>query len=125
MKKHTSARGRTIDMTAMAKQHETTRAVSNVPVNAKGDIIDSRDNVVVSRENIKKAYYKDSVPGTEEKLSIKEDNNSTAKQETQIDETFTEDNTIQEINRTKRERKDGSVYYEVEYSDGSIEEVNE
>ena len=61
MKRVKTARGKILDMGALATQHEKTRAVSNVPVNARGDIIDNRGNVTVQREKISKEYYKDNV----------------------------------------------------------------
>lgn len=120
MKKHVSAKGRVIDMTAMAKQHENERAVSNVPINAKGDIIDSRGKVKVSREDVKKEFYKNSVPGIEEKLAIKDD-------EQKVDVPSepakpAEDENV--VTRTLRKRKNGTEYYEIEYKDGSMEEVD-
>ena len=42
MKSAKTALGKTINMAALAAKHETTRAVSNIPVNARGDIIDNR-----------------------------------------------------------------------------------
>ena len=52
MKTVKTARGRIIDMAALAAKAEETRAVSNVPVNARGDIIDNRGNVKVTKEKI-------------------------------------------------------------------------
>ena len=59
MKRVKTARGKILDMGALATQHEKTRAVSNVPVNARGDIIDNRGNVTVQREKISKKYYEE------------------------------------------------------------------
>tara|TARA_R110001592_G_scaffold209531_1_gene460698 strand:+ start:6367 stop:6672 length:306 start_codon:yes stop_codon:yes gene_type:complete len=73
MKTVKTARGRTLDMGALRTKFEETRAVSNVPVNARGDIIDNRGNVTVSRETVSKAYYKDTVVGVEEKINIKQE----------------------------------------------------
>jgi|APCry1669190119_1035276.scaffolds.fasta_scaffold76649_1 hypothetical protein len=41
-----TARGKQIDMGALAMKNQNTRAVSNMSVNARGDIIDSHNNVV-------------------------------------------------------------------------------
>ncbi len=40
--------GQPIDMDALAAKHESTRAVGNIDVNARGDIIDKNNNVVKS-----------------------------------------------------------------------------
>jgi hypothetical protein len=130
MKTVKTANGKLIDMSAIAAQHQTERAVSNVPINAKGDIIDNRGNVKVTREEIKKQYYKNSVPGIEEQTSIKQD--STDVLDAYNDDRLSTRKDVEvpleegpvEISRTERARKDGTKYYEVEYSDGSMEEVN-
>ena len=116
MKRIKTARGQVLDMGALATQHEKTRAVSNVPVNARGDIIDNRGNVKVSREEISKEYYKETVPGADTtKVSIKEEESKKpAKKKSGPTE----------VNREMRERKDGTIYYEVEYDDGSMEEID-
>jgi hypothetical protein len=138
MKTVKTARGRTLDMGALRTKFEETRAVSNVPVNARGDIIDNRGNVTVSREIVSKAYYKDTVVGVEEKINIKQESvepdaivevtekvketpaptpKAEAKPTTKTKEVNTE---ITEISRRQRTRNDGSQYWEVEFSDGSM-----
>lgn len=57
MKSAKTALGKTINMAALAAKHETTRAVSNIPVNARGDIIDNRGNV----KSLKKQLPKNSI----------------------------------------------------------------
>ena len=114
MKSVKTARGRTLDMSALAAKNEKTRAISNVPVNARGDIIDNRGNVKVPREEVSKKYYQDNVPGADEKpVSVKE--NLDTKKEVKNDDPI-------EISRVTRTRADGSTYDEVEYSDGSMSE---
>jgi hypothetical protein len=44
-----TAQGRTVDIGALITQNERTRAVGNMKVNAKGDIIDSQNQVVTPR----------------------------------------------------------------------------
>lgn len=129
MKTAKTAKGRRINMSALARKHEQERAVSNVHINARGDIIDNRGIVKVTREEIKKEYYKDTVIGVEESVAIKEDKEAVTPKP--IDE-MTQDEILdeltsqsQEVSRKKRKRKDGTVYYEVEYEDGSMEEINE
>ena len=78
MKSAKTALGRTINMAALAAKNETTRAVSNIPVNARGDIIDNRGNVTISKEEIAKEFNKDMIIGVEESISIKEETVTTS-----------------------------------------------
>lgn len=54
-----TARGKMIDMAALATKNETTRAVSNLKLNARGDVVDSTNKVVVkATDKVNKAYAK-------------------------------------------------------------------
>jgi hypothetical protein len=54
-----SARGQTIDMSTLATKNEKTRAVGNMNVNARGDVIDPHNKVVRgSSTRISDAYNK-------------------------------------------------------------------
>ena len=135
MKRVKTAKGRMLDMSALAAKNETTRAVSNLPLNARGDIIDNRGNVEVSRENISKEYYKDNVPGSDEvEISIQAEEvtpdvtvqpvtpkKETPKASTPIPTPKNVGDKVTEISRKARTRDDGTSYFEVEYSDGSME----
>ena len=46
MSNYRSAQGRVIDMTSMAIKNETVRAVGNMKVNARGDVLDQNNNVI-------------------------------------------------------------------------------
>lgn len=48
-KTYRTAQGRIVDLGAMMVQNETVRAVGNMNVNARGDIIDSQDRVLATR----------------------------------------------------------------------------
>lgn len=116
-----TARGRMLNISALQAQNETARAVGNVPVNARGDIIDNRGEVKVSREQVTKEAYREAAPAaTEKQVSIKEDDQT----ETQSKKASSKP---KEINRELRERENGSQYIEVEYDDGSIDivEIND
>ena len=141
MKRVKTAKGRILDMSALAAKNETERAVSNLPLNARGDIIDNRGNVEVSREDISKEYYKDNVPGSDvEEISIqaeekapdatvqpvtpkKETPKETPKAPTPIPTPRNIGDKVTEISRTPRTRDNGTSYFEVEYSDGSMEDL--
>ena len=117
MKKVLTARGRELNISALAAQNETARAVGNVPVNARGDIIDSRGQVRVSREQVTKEAYREAAPdATTTTVGIKEDTQSS----TSVQQTT---NKPKEINRQLRERDDGTQYIEIEYDDGSFDTV--
>lgn len=52
-----SAQGRQIDMTQLASKNEKTRAVGNMNVNARGDVIDSNNKIVKDNtKRVKKNY---------------------------------------------------------------------
>jgi hypothetical protein len=135
MKRVKTAKGRMLDMSALAAKNETTRAVSNLPLNARGDIIDNRGKVEVSREDISKEYYKDNVPGSDEvEISIQAEEvtpdvtvqpvtpkKETPKASTPIPTPKNVGDKVTEISRKARTRDDGTSYFEVEYSDGSME----
>jgi hypothetical protein len=131
MKTVKTARGRTLDMGTLAAKNEKTRAVSNLNMNARGDIIDNRGNVEIPREKIQKEFYKDNVPGadtkevslkkeetTKEKKTVVEQPKATAKKKAT-------EPAVTEVSRTARTRDDGTQYFEVEYSDGSMEDVDQ
>ena len=48
-KTYRTAQGKIVDLGAMMVQNETVRAVGNMSVNARGDIIDSQDRVLATR----------------------------------------------------------------------------
>ena len=48
-KTYRTAQGRIVDLGAMMVHNETVRAVGNMGVNARGDIIDSQDRVLATR----------------------------------------------------------------------------
>jgi hypothetical protein len=72
-----TAMGRPIDMDALRAKNELVRAVSNVPMNARGDIIDSDNNIVTpvsERVNrVTREYSKATPKSLEKKLEKKEE----------------------------------------------------
>ena len=125
MKRVKTAKGQILDMAALASKYEKTRAVSNVDVNARGDIIDNRNQVKVPREKISKEFYKNNVPGADTKeVSIKADEKPEAVKVEQPKAEPKEEAKPTETKRTTRTREDGTSYYEVEFSDGSMETID-
>jgi hypothetical protein len=54
-----TAQGRMIDMGKLAVRNEKTRAVGNMNVNARGDILDSHNQVIQDNtRRVKKSYQK-------------------------------------------------------------------
>ena len=58
---HRSALGKQIDMSALVAQNEKVRAVGNMNVNARGDIIDSHGRVVQENTQRVNSMYKKTV----------------------------------------------------------------
>lgn len=59
MPAYRSAMGKMIDMNSMVTQNEKTRAVGNMNVNARGDILDSNNNVTQdNNKRIRNSYQR-------------------------------------------------------------------
>ena len=56
-KTHMSMRGREVDLEKLAMKHETTPAVGNAKVNARGDQLGPGGKIVKTREEILADYY--------------------------------------------------------------------
>jgi hypothetical protein len=58
-----SANGKTVDMGALRLQNEKVRAVGNMRVNARGDVINDNNEVIRTRnEQVSKQYQKQTQP---------------------------------------------------------------
>jgi hypothetical protein len=58
-----SANGKTVDMGALRLQNEKVRAVGNMRVNARGDVINDNNEVIRTRnEQVSKQYQKQTRP---------------------------------------------------------------
>lgn len=59
MAKYKTALGKTVDMSVLSNKNEKVRAVGNMPVNARGDIIDSQGKIVTPvTEKVNQNYTK-------------------------------------------------------------------
>lgn len=56
-KKHVTALGVPFDMAAFRAKNEKVRAVGNMNVNARGDILDSNNNIIQTRNKIVNKMY--------------------------------------------------------------------
>tara|TARA_B100001057_G_scaffold494603_1_gene591550 strand:+ start:740 stop:1162 length:423 start_codon:yes stop_codon:yes gene_type:complete len=136
MRNTKTARGLVIDMAALASRHETTRAVGNVPMNARGDRLNQDGTVKVSAEEIAVAHQNIVEPPQQQPLSetkpitskapepIEEPAEFAEPEVADLEEQFTVE--AEAISKITRTREDGTKYVEIEYDDGSIEtlEIN-
>lgn len=53
-----TATGQLIDMDRFRLQHEKEQAIGNMKVNARGDEVDSSNNIVRTRNEIMREHYK-------------------------------------------------------------------
>jgi hypothetical protein len=52
-----SANGKTVDMGSLALQNEMVRAVGNMKVNARGDLVDEQNRVIAKKtDQVNKTY---------------------------------------------------------------------
>ena len=56
-----TAMGRAVDMSALVTQNEKTRAVGNMGVNARGDVLDANNQIVKDNTARVKAHYDNTV----------------------------------------------------------------
>lgn len=61
MSLHRTAMGRAVDMSSMAAKNEKVRAVGNMSVNARGDVIDSHNRIVKNNSQRVKESYRNTV----------------------------------------------------------------
>ena len=138
-----TARGAVIDMAALAAKNETTRAVGNVPMNARGDRLNDDGTVKMKAEDIAVAHQNLQEPPQTQPISDpkpietkKVEPKPTAQPAPQpqpqpepvmpdLEEQFSQE--PEAISKITRTRDDGTKYVEIEYDDGSIEtlEINE
>ena len=70
----TSALGREINMAALISRNETVRAVGNMKVNARGDLVDSNNNIITSANKRVESNYNQTVSNVELAPSINVNN---------------------------------------------------
>ena len=119
-----TARGRMIDMAALAAKNETARSVGNVLMNARGDRLNSDGSIKYTAEEIARADAAQRTPATTTPISdpkpIMQQPDPEPEPEVELPEVVLEPEAVSKITRT---RDDGSKYAEIEYDDGSIETV--
>tara|TARA_B100000963_G_scaffold346683_1_gene352172 strand:- start:5534 stop:5998 length:465 start_codon:yes stop_codon:yes gene_type:complete len=149
MRNTKTARGAIIDMSALAAQHETTRAVSNVAMNARGDRLNQDGSVKVKAEDIAVAHQNMQHPPEQQPISdpkpiepkIEKPKTKAKKKQQTVSEQLQDDlepikqeplmpnleeqfsQEPEAISKITRTRDDGTKFVEIEYDDGSIETV--
>lgn len=134
--RHKTHKGREFNMAAFVDRNAETRAIGNVPMNARGDIVDSKGNVKVTAGQIAKglSHVNDK---KSKQVSIKEDSASKPKKSKKVtaDQPVVEEPTNIGIVEEPVVEDDKSALSivsrtpvddetdEVEYSDGSMEIV--
>lgn len=121
--KHKTARGRMIDMAALAKANEQVRAVGNVPMNAKGDRLDASGNVSQTVQAKARAQHNTTSAPEKRKLSDVPGNKEAkakAKRKPAAKKKAEPTGPVV-MSETKKTRDDGTSYLEIEYDDGSID----
>ena len=123
-----TARGRQIDMGALATKHETTKAVGNVLMNARGDRINADGTVRHTAEEIARADQNTKQPPQQTAISDPKPLMAASQPAPEaepdplpvVPEVEPDPEAVSKITRS---REDGSKYMEIEYDDGSIETV--
>lgn len=139
MRNTKTARGSIIDMSALAAKHETTRAVGNVPMNARGDRLNQDGSIKVKAEDIAVAHQNMQEPPEQQPISNPKPIEPKVEKPKPKAKTKKKEQTVQEveipnleeqfsqepeaISKITRTRDDGTKFVEIEYDDGSIETV--
>ena len=110
MKQVKTARGRVIDMNALLEQNEKIKAIGNVPMNARGDRIDSKGKIIVEAKVMDEEQKKNAKKAESSSLN-KAGTKATPKP------------VIEPITRRLRKRRNGTRYIEVSDSTSKEKKV--
>lgn len=118
-----TARGRIIDMGALAARNEQVKAVGNILMNARGDRLNPDGSVRITAEELARMDQDRKSPPTVAGISDPKPVSAT-KPKPAPEPVVLDPQPLSKITKT---REDGSRYVEIEYDDGSIEteELNE
>ena len=112
-------RGREFNMSAFAEKNGDARAVGNVSMNARGDIIDAKGNVKIPTQSISRALA--DIKNNESKsVSLKADETITPVKNASVTAEETVGPSI--VSSREIDTEDGPAI-EVEYDDGSMEVI--
>ena len=118
-----TARGKEINMAALIAANDTSVAVSNVPMNARGDILGPGGEIEVPAQEVQIEFYAEKLNEPKEEVKTLDDlqEKVTGKKTKTKKETVIEEKEWEVVAERKFTR-DGKEFIEYEYSDGSIEE---
>ena len=118
-----TARGKEINMAALIAANDTSVAVSNVPMNARGDNLGPGGEIEVPAQEVQKEFYAEKLNEPKEEVKTLDDlqEKVTGKKTKTKKETVIEEKEWEVVAERKFTR-DGKEFIEYEYSDGSIEE---
>lgn len=121
MRQVRTARGRLIDMGALAKANEQQRAVSpgNINMNARGDRLDPSGNVIQTVQSKARLQHKTTAAPEKRKLSDVPGAPPKIKAKKKPAKATTSDPIV--VREEEKTREDGSRYIEIEYDDGSMD----
>ncbi len=104
-------KGRIINMQELSDMHQETRAIGNIPVNARGDVVKG-DVVIKPYSEVAKTRQVVAEKPQVEEVNIKENFGNPEEVKTKVDEGHI---------LNEYEGKDGKMYQEIEFADGSIQ----
>ena len=113
MKQVKTAKGKVLNMQAMYDANQTTQAVGNANMNARGDVLGPGGKVVQSREEVTREYYKNNPKAAVKTVSIKDAVDS----KPVVDQS----QTIVEKKTTSKTKAKAKATKEVELPNGDIE----
>jgi hypothetical protein len=118
-----TARGKEINMASLIAANDTAVAVSNVSMNARGDILGPGGEIKVPAQDVQKEYYDEKLTAPAETVKTLDDlqEKVTGKKKKTKKETVIEEKEWEVVAERKFTR-DGKEFIEYEYSDGSIQE---
>lgn len=117
-KPNRTARGKPIDMDSIIKQNENTIAVGNTKTNARGDVLDKNNQVLIPVEKISRKQANNSEPTETVKMS------DTDKITKKTKRTKPKSKQKEIVEKRQKQDENGNNIEEIEYDDGSIEVKN-
>lgn len=119
MKRVKTAKGKILDMAGLAKKYEETRAVGNIPMNARGDRLDKGGNVKATIQNVSRAQHDAVAPPQPAPASDPIPTRNDPPADPVMASAPEPDPIV--ISEQEKTRDDGTIYLEIEYDDGTIE----
>ena len=103
MKQVKTAKGKVLNMQAMYDANQTTQAVGNANMNARGDVLGPGGKVVIPKNKVTSAYYATN-PNAVKEVSIKQDPEEVAREAMKEEAKEIERKTVQLDKSTKNKR---------------------